>query len=314
MKCDAVDRQFLFISHANPERNAFTLWLGLRFSAAGYHIWADVFRLPGWQDLQWLLEGTLTNKARKVLPAGTRRSAQNQGVRNEIRIAHDIGRRIGDLEFVFPLPLAWSVISLYPYSPTIATQRQNTQHGNYHRPVKEQIHSRFREKCLMMVAVRTTCDLSTTLGVFLNYHRHVRFHGFCIVVFQMTNGNPTYQPNPAHRNNTPGKSQWAVSLPDEQAIFLQSVNEQWLSAECGWGLHLVEGAPSYLGVAQDHLTEVFFAKFVGKSTSPWHGYPADHVRNSQDVPHEEVLSAWMQRHLISRAKVRKILRGKRCHL
>lgn len=126
--------------------------------------------------------------------------------------------------------------------------------------------------------------------------------------------NPTYQPNPAHRNSTPDKSQWAVSVPDEQGIFLQSVNEQWVFAEYGWGLYLVGGNPSYLGVAQDHLTQVFFAKFVRKSTSPWHGYPADHVRNAQDVPHEKVLSAWMHRRLISKAKVRKILRGKRCHL
>ena len=105
MKGDAVDRRALFVSHANPEDNAFTLWLGSRLSAAGYEVWADVLRLRGGQDWQRLLEKTLRNRARKVLFVGTRQSAQKQGVRNEIQIAHDVGRGIGDSEFVIPLRL-----------------------------------------------------------------------------------------------------------------------------------------------------------------------------------------------------------------
>ena len=42
-----MDREALFVSHANPEDNAFTLWLGSRLSAAGYEVWADVLRLRG---------------------------------------------------------------------------------------------------------------------------------------------------------------------------------------------------------------------------------------------------------------------------
>ena len=100
-----MDREALFVSHANPEDNAFTLWLGSRLSAAGYEVWADVLRLRGGQDWQRLLEDALRNKARKVLFVGTRQGAQKQGVRNEIQIAHDVGRRIGDSQFVIPLRL-----------------------------------------------------------------------------------------------------------------------------------------------------------------------------------------------------------------
>lgn len=100
-----MDRQALFVSHANPEDNAFTLWLGSRLSAAGYEVWADVLRLRGGQDWQRLLENALRNKACKVLFVGTTQGVQKQGVRNEIQIAHDVGTRIGDTEFIIPLRL-----------------------------------------------------------------------------------------------------------------------------------------------------------------------------------------------------------------
>lgn len=37
---EAADRPALFISHAAPEDNAFTLWLGAKLSAMGYEVWA----------------------------------------------------------------------------------------------------------------------------------------------------------------------------------------------------------------------------------------------------------------------------------
>ena len=84
-------RDAIFISHANPEDNAFTVWLGARLSAAGYQAWADVPRLRGGQDWQRRLEGCLRNKAVKVLLVGTAEGIKKQGVRNEIQIAHSVG-------------------------------------------------------------------------------------------------------------------------------------------------------------------------------------------------------------------------------
>lgn len=88
----ALIRDSIFISHANPEDNAFTVWLGSRLTAAGYEVWADVLRLRGGQDWQRLLEDALRNKACKVLLVGTEHGVQKQGVRNEIQIAHTVGR------------------------------------------------------------------------------------------------------------------------------------------------------------------------------------------------------------------------------
>ena len=51
-----LTRDAIFISHANPEDNEFTVWLGARLTAAGHEVWADVLRLRGGQDWQRLLE------------------------------------------------------------------------------------------------------------------------------------------------------------------------------------------------------------------------------------------------------------------
>lgn len=101
-----VSRDAIFISHANPEDNAFTVWLGARLTAAGYEVWADVLRLRGGQDWQRRLEDALRNKACKVLLVGTEQGVQKQGVRNEIQIAHNVGRSIDDADFIMPLRLA----------------------------------------------------------------------------------------------------------------------------------------------------------------------------------------------------------------
>jgi len=76
---------------------------------------------------------------------------------------------------------------------------------------------------------------------------------------------------------------------------------------------LPTGRPEYLGVAQDHATQIFIAKFVGAG-GVWHGYPADHQQNQRDIPDESVLLKWMDLKVLSPAKVRKVLRGQLCLL
>ena len=76
----APTRDAIFISHANPEDNAFTVWLGSRLTAAGYEVWADVLRLRGGQDWQRLLEDahSATRHARSCL------SARNMAYRSKV--------------------------------------------------------------------------------------------------------------------------------------------------------------------------------------------------------------------------------------
>lgn len=40
-------RDTVFISHAYPEDNQFTLWLALRLAREGYPVWCDLTKLLG---------------------------------------------------------------------------------------------------------------------------------------------------------------------------------------------------------------------------------------------------------------------------
>jgi hypothetical protein len=93
-------REALFISHASPEDNAFTLWLGAKLTALGYEVFADVLRLRGGDDWERILENAIRAKAAKVLLVATPHGVQKQGVRNEITIATQTAKKIGDSESV----------------------------------------------------------------------------------------------------------------------------------------------------------------------------------------------------------------------
>jgi len=102
---DVNNRNVVFISHANPEDNTFTIWLGAKLAGAGYEVWADVLRLRGGQDWQRKLEDAIRNRACKVLLVANEISVNKQGVRNEIQIASDTARKVGDSAFIIPLKL-----------------------------------------------------------------------------------------------------------------------------------------------------------------------------------------------------------------
>ena len=99
-------RNVVFISHANPEDNSFTIWLGAKLAAVGYEVWADALRLRGGHDWQRELENVIRNRTCKVLLVANEISVKKQGVRNEIQIASDTARKINDSAFIIPLKLS----------------------------------------------------------------------------------------------------------------------------------------------------------------------------------------------------------------
>ena len=70
--------QALFISHASPEDNAFTLWLGAKLTALGYEVFADILRLKGGDDWERILETAIRDRAAKFLLAATPHGVQKQ--------------------------------------------------------------------------------------------------------------------------------------------------------------------------------------------------------------------------------------------
>ena|SRR5438067_178698 len=101
----SAPRTALFISHANPESNAFTLWLGAKLTMLGVEVFADIMRLKGGNDWERILEDAIRNRAGKFLLVATPVAVDKQGVRNEIRIATETGKKIGDKDFIVPLRL-----------------------------------------------------------------------------------------------------------------------------------------------------------------------------------------------------------------
>src|ERR1051325_9992515 len=60
---DGGTREAVFISHANPESNAFARWLGAKLAAMGFEVWADVMNLRGGSDWARDLETALRHKS-----------------------------------------------------------------------------------------------------------------------------------------------------------------------------------------------------------------------------------------------------------
>lgn len=80
-------------------------------TALGYEVFADILRLRGGNDWERILEDAIRNKAAKCLVA-TPVAIGKQGVRNEIRLATETAKKIGDTDYIVPLRVE-------PFEPTL---------------------------------------------------------------------------------------------------------------------------------------------------------------------------------------------------
>lgn len=96
-------RKLVFISHANPEDNEFTLWLCTRLHMLGYSVWSDITQLFGaeifWDDI----EDCIRNHAAKFVIVLSANSQQKQGVLDEVNLAVTIERNKPIKDFVIPV-------------------------------------------------------------------------------------------------------------------------------------------------------------------------------------------------------------------
>jgi hypothetical protein len=124
-----------------------------------------------------------------------------------------------------------------------------------------------------------------------------------------------YQIHPQHRNRTPDKSQWSISYEDEISLFADTLckgvifKEQYM-----WTLYIPQNLPEVLGVTargEDSKIAIFDN---GLHNGFWHGYPADYIKNSQDIPPAYFLQSWYQAGIISAATMRRIKGGQPCNL
>ncbi|MEY3220489.1 MAG: hypothetical protein RIT27_1846 [Pseudomonadota bacterium] len=129
------------------------------------------------------------------------------------------------------------------------------------------------------------------------------------------NKSCSYTYHPQHRDKTPTKSQWTITYDEESRSFCLSLENQWNDDKNGWGVHLINETISYLGISQNGMQNLLIAKYVCDNVhNDWHGYPANHIEYSRDIPPEKFLLDWKSKNYITSAKMRKILKGQPCNL
>lgn len=98
-----LTRSVVFISHATPEDNDFTLWLSGKLNAAGYEVWSDLTHLQGGDGFWGDIEEIIRVRAAKVLFVHSAKVAIKKGTRKEVFLGLKVGERTGLPRFVVPL-------------------------------------------------------------------------------------------------------------------------------------------------------------------------------------------------------------------
>ena len=117
-----AERRVVFISHANPEDNAITAWLGARLAAAGYEVWTDLTRLLGGEEMWLDIDDALRFHARKVVVVLSQAtiSPSKEGVRVELDRAAFLRRKLNDRRFIIPIRIDDTPYEDFP--PTISNR------------------------------------------------------------------------------------------------------------------------------------------------------------------------------------------------
>lgn len=100
-----VVRDVVFISKATPGDDEFVLWLAPRLEAAGYRVFADILSLEGGTRARKELTSTLQTRSIKMLLCCCDATLSRDGVQEEIGIAAEVAKELGDAKFIIPLRL-----------------------------------------------------------------------------------------------------------------------------------------------------------------------------------------------------------------
>ncbi len=93
----------IFISHANPEDNDFTMWLALQLAKEGYPVWCDLTKLLGGEDFWKEAEAAIRERTCKFIYVLSRSSNQKAGPRRELQIAENIRKKFDLQRFIIPV-------------------------------------------------------------------------------------------------------------------------------------------------------------------------------------------------------------------
>lgn len=99
------DRDTVFISKATPEDDEFVLWVAPRLERAGYRVFTDILSLEAGDRWRQQVTKTLQDVTTKMLLCCRDATLAKNGVQEEIGIAEDLVKELGDPRFIIPLRL-----------------------------------------------------------------------------------------------------------------------------------------------------------------------------------------------------------------
>jgi TIR domain len=117
-----VSRDTLFVSHANPEDNEFSLWLSLQLAQQGYPVWCDLTKLLGGETFWDDIETAIRQRTSKFLYVLSSASNSKDGSLRELQLAQSLTKTEKLHDFVIPL----HIDSLAHGDVTIELQRVNS--------------------------------------------------------------------------------------------------------------------------------------------------------------------------------------------
>jgi len=98
-------RDLVFISKGTPDDDEFVLWLAPRLEAQGFIVFADILCLKYGDRWRQVLTKTLHEKSTKLLLCCRDSTLAKDGVQEEIGIANDLSKDLGDPRFIIPMKL-----------------------------------------------------------------------------------------------------------------------------------------------------------------------------------------------------------------
>lgn len=96
-------RNIVFLSHATPEDNVLTLWLGTRLAAAGYTVWSDITKLIGGETFWDDIEEAIRSRSVKVISLISKVGVHKKGFKDELSLALAVERAQFLVDFVIPI-------------------------------------------------------------------------------------------------------------------------------------------------------------------------------------------------------------------
>ncbi|WP_246091945.1 TIR domain-containing protein [Aliirhizobium smilacinae] len=101
----ARPRDVIFLSKASPHDDEFALWLAPKLEAEGYKVFTDLLTLEPGDRWRKEISAALQHRAVKVLVLCRDATLSDDNVQEDILIAGDLGKALGDKRFLIPLRL-----------------------------------------------------------------------------------------------------------------------------------------------------------------------------------------------------------------